>query len=654
GYADFNYYNGTYDSEGTALSVSAGSSPHYSNSACTNVMPNPYFPASPITYAQVPGFGCVAIYPQGYPQFFPYTYDSNQQVKIYRFALSADSDQATLNTWFLSTIRANGGTGWETSSGDIPTFLSDPSDPGLDYYLNSPEPTPLATVPFSSLCSGNICRFTDGTAPENAYIAYVAKVSGNYPFAFNKYYPCGSEDYNCYDTVFFTKENKFLNIDNAPSSAFFPSTVRSSIGNAVAGPYQTGACPPPAACTNGAINPPTCNSYNPCSNGAINPPTCNSYNPCSNGANNPPTCDTCPSGQTLVSGSCVNNCTNGAINPPTCNSCTAPLVWSGSSCVSSVNAVGGSACGASFNTAPTANLCSVGTASAVSGSGPWTWTCAGLYGGSTASCSAGINTYSFNLSKTGSGTITSSPAGINCGSTCSNVFNYGASVTLTPSAPSGYAFTGWTGDCSGTGTCTVTINGTRNATANFAALPGSFDLSLGFGGSGAAACNSVPLSWTASSNATAYRILRGSPRVDISPYQPYPALNHSDTTVSENTGYVYQIEAYNSAGTQRSNAINISTPYCPPTIDFSAFPLSIYQAQAVTLAWITTHASSCSASGAWSGSKPVNGSGIVHPLTAPITSYTLSCSGPGGAVSQSVSINVTLLDLPEWREIAPR
>ncbi|MFZ3057921.1 MAG: hypothetical protein WA092_02640, partial [Minisyncoccales bacterium] len=39
--------------------------------------------------------------------------------------------------------------------------------------------------------------------------------------------------------------------------------------------------------------------------------------------------------------------------------------------------------------APTTNLCATGTASALSGTGPWTWTCAGLYGGATSgTCTA--------------------------------------------------------------------------------------------------------------------------------------------------------------------------------------------------------------------------------------------------------------------------
>ncbi|MFZ2226741.1 MAG: hypothetical protein WA064_05365 [Candidatus Moraniibacteriota bacterium] len=47
----------------------------------------------------------------------------------------------------------------------------------------------------------------------------------------------------------------------------------------------------------------------------------------------------------------------------------------------------GSANGQSFATTPTSNLCSTGTTSSVTGSGPWTWSCTGSCGAS-ASCSA--------------------------------------------------------------------------------------------------------------------------------------------------------------------------------------------------------------------------------------------------------------------------
>ncbi len=67
----------------------------------------------------------------------------------------------------------------------------------------------------------------------------------------------------------------------------------------------------------------------------------------------------------------------------------------------------------------------------------------------------------------GGGTVTSSPAGLNCGSACSASFNLGTVVTLTPH-PNGLSlFTGWSGACSGTGTCSVTIDAAKSVTATF-------------------------------------------------------------------------------------------------------------------------------------------------------------------------------------------
>lgn len=48
----------------------------------------------------------------------------------------------------------------------------------------------------------------------------------------------------------------------------------------------------------------------------------------------------------------------------------------------------GPASGTDLTSQPTTNLCSAGTASAVTGTGPWMWTCGGANGGRTASCQA--------------------------------------------------------------------------------------------------------------------------------------------------------------------------------------------------------------------------------------------------------------------------
>lgn len=74
------------------------------------------------------------------------------------------------------------------------------------------------------------------------------------------------------------------------------------------------------------------------------------------------------------------------------------------------------------------------------------------------------------------GSVTSSPTGINCDSAASPTpctsenaaFASGSVVTLTPAAPAGSVFAGWSGGgCSGTGICTVTVSGNLSVTALF-------------------------------------------------------------------------------------------------------------------------------------------------------------------------------------------
>jgi hypothetical protein len=80
--------------------------------------------------------------------------------------------------------------------------------------------------------------------------------------------------------------------------------------------------------------------------------------------------------------------------------------------------------------------------------------------------------YDLSVERTGAGTgtVTSSPTGIDCGAACSGTYTAGSVVTLSASPASGSSFAGWSGDCSGTDPCTLTMSAARSVQAQFDAV----------------------------------------------------------------------------------------------------------------------------------------------------------------------------------------
>lgn len=96
----------------------------------------------------------------------------------------------------------------------------------------------------------------------------------------------------------------------------------------------------------------------------------------------------------------------------------------------------------------------------------------------------------------------------------------------------------------------------------------------------------------------------------------------------------------NSQGSDTANVtVTIQAPGAP-TVSFSSSLSSVSQGSNVTLTWSSQNTDSCSASGAWSGNKATSGSESVGPLSQN-SSFTLTCSGSGGNVSESLSVSVT-------------
>jgi hypothetical protein len=81
-----------------------------------------------------------------------------------------------------------------------------------------------------------------------------------------------------------------------------------------------------------------------------------------------------------------------------------------------------------------------------------------------------------------------------------------------------------------------------------------------------------------------------------------------------------------------------------PSIFLSASPSSVSSGGSALLVWSATSVSSCTASGGWSGTKAASGNSSTGALGG-TTTYTLSCTGPGGSASRSVMVQVNTVAL---------
>lgn len=91
---------------------------------------------------------------------------------------------------------------------------------------------------------------------------------------------------------------------------------------------------------------------------------------------------------------------------------------------------------------------------------------------------------------------------------------------------------------------------------------------------------------------------------------------------------------------------SFAAPAEPPTVSISASPSTIHASpnSYSTLSWSTSGANSCSASGDWSGSEPLNSPPgfLVGPLTVVKTyHFTLTCFNSFGSTPQTASVNAT-------------
>lgn len=77
----------------------------------------------------------------------------------------------------------------------------------------------------------------------------------------------------------------------------------------------------------------------------------------------------------------------------------------------------------------------------------------------------------------------------------------------------------------------------------------------------------------------------------------------------------------------------------PPAVSFSADEETVDFGGSTTLEWAAQDASSCEASGGWSGPRDIRGSTTVDALESS-TTFTLTCEGSGGTTVAMISVAV--------------
>jgi hypothetical protein len=148
--------------------------------------------------------------------------------------------------------------------------------------------------------------------------------------------------------------------------------------------------------------------------------------------------------------------------------------------------------------------------------------------------------------------------------------------------------------------------------------------SIAYGGSST-------LSW-ASSNATSCTASGG--------WSGGEPASGSQTTGALQSTTSYTLTCHGAGGDATASVSVAVAPPPAPTVVLSVAPTNVPAGAAATLTWSSSDATSCTASGGWSGDEPLNGSVSTGPLSV-TASFSLNCAGPGGSTGQTVGVTVT-------------
>ena len=118
--------------------------------------------------------------------------------------------------------------------------------------------------------------------------------------------------------------------------------------------------------------------------------------------------------------------------------------------------------------------------------------------------------------------------------------------------------------------------------------------------------------------------------------------SYSQTSFSSSGTYTANLAVYDSNGRSGSTSCSAyvqGQSTLTPTLNFWADKYTLNQGEATYLRWTSNNTNYCVASNGWSGSKSTSNYESTAPNSQ--TTYTLTCYGNGGQVTQSLTLYVT-------------
>jgi Subtilase family len=148
--------------------------------------------------------------------------------------------------------------------------------------------------------------------------------------------------------------------------------------------------------------------------------------------------------------------------------------------------------------------------------------------------------------------------------------------------------------------------------------------------------NSATISWSAlnAANCTASGSWSG----------PLPTSGSQLLTPSDAGSETYSLSCSNAIGAAAATPVtlDVTAPPPPAAPTLTLATTSIVLGASTTLTWSSVSATSCTASGTWSGTMATSGIQTLTPTAAGTDAYTLTCSNAGGASApSSVTLTVT-------------